>query len=280
MSGANGDEDAVDIIGEGPDMLLLPALSSISTRQEMLPLAERLADCWRCVLPDWPAFGARPRSQSALSPDTIRRFLDRLLNTVVRSSLVGIAAGHGAVYLVEAARRHPGSFSSLVLIAPTWRGPLPTMLGDGHAALCRRLRGAFENPISGPILYRLSVSRVMVARMMRAHVLADPTRLTSNLLDGKLAVTRQANARYATAAFITGALDPVGSRAAFLDLFEKTLPPTLLLMPKSAPARSGAEMAALATTGRVTTVTLPGALAMHEENADAVSTAIRAFLAR
>ena len=299
MSGANADRDDVDVIGRGADMLLLPALSSISTRQEMRPLAEHLTDHWRCVMPDWPAFGARPRSRAALSPDTMRRFLDSLLDTL-RSPLVGVAAGHGAVYLLEAARRHPGRFERLVLIAPTWRGPLPTMFGNGHATLCRRVRGAFENPLAGPQLYRLSVSRTMVSRMMRAHVLADASRLTPDLLEAKLAVTRQTDARFATGAFITGALDPVGSRAAFLDLFEGALPdfnvgtgdprvaclavfqgarpPRRLLMPASAPPRSGAEMAALAATGRVTTVTLPGALAMHEENAAAVSTAIRTFL--
>ncbi len=277
MSRANADRDDVDVIGRGADMLLLPALSSISTRREMRPLAEHLTDQWRCVVPDWPAFGARPRARAALSPDTMRRFLDSLLDTL-RSPLVGVAAGHGAVYLVEAARRRPGRFERLVLIAPTWRGPLPTMFGDGHATLCRRVRDAFENPLTGPLLYRLSVSRTMVSRMMRAHVLADASRLTPDLLEAKLAVTRQTDARFATGAFITGALDPVGSRAAFLGLFEGALPPTLLLMPASAPPRSGAEMAALAATGRVTTVTLPGALAMHEENAAAVSAAIRTFL--
>ena len=278
MSGANGDQDDVDVIGQGADMLLLPALSSISTRREMRPLAERLSDRWRCVMPDWPAFGARPRARPALSPDTMRRFLDRLLDTV-RSPLVGVAAGHGAVYLLEAARRHPGRFDRLVLIAPTWRGPLPTMFGDAHAALCRRIRRGFENPLIGPLLYRLSVSRTMVSRMMRAHVLADASRLTPSLLEAKLAVTRQTDARFATAAFVTGALDPVGSRTAFLELLDGALPPTLLLMPASAPPRSGAEMTALAGTGRVTTVTLPGALAMHEESAEAVSAAIRTFLA-
>ena len=49
------------IRGEGPTVLMLPALSSISTRREMAPLQERLAPRFRTVAIDWPGFGDLPR---------------------------------------------------------------------------------------------------------------------------------------------------------------------------------------------------------------------------
>ena len=51
----------VERTGAEPTVLLLPALSSISTRAEMRPLAERLAPAFATVAVDWPGFGSRPR---------------------------------------------------------------------------------------------------------------------------------------------------------------------------------------------------------------------------
>jgi hypothetical protein len=49
-------------MGEGPTLLLLPALSSISTREEMRPLQERMATTYATVSVDWPGFGDGRRS--------------------------------------------------------------------------------------------------------------------------------------------------------------------------------------------------------------------------
>jgi predicted Fe-S protein YdhL (DUF1289 family) len=53
----------MDEAGSGPSVVLLPALSSISTRAEMRPLFQRLAAEFRVSTVDWPGFGdqARPR---------------------------------------------------------------------------------------------------------------------------------------------------------------------------------------------------------------------------
>ncbi len=266
-----------------PQALLLPALSSISTRAEMLPLASCIEPDWQCLIADWPGFGNIPRARIAeLGPDTLRGFLDGLITTSVRAPALGIAAGHAACYLVEAARRHPGVFSHLVLIAPTWRGPLPTMAGPGLADLAAHARGAFEAPILGPLLFRATTSRRNLDRMMRGHVYAEASAVTPERLDEKLRIARQPGARFGTAAFISGALDPVRSREAFLalfktGLFKNGLPPTLLLRPSGAPPKSAAEMDALAETGHVACAAIPGALAAHEEYPDAAAGAIRAF---
>ncbi len=258
--------------------LFLPAISSVSTRDEMVPLASRLADTLTATIPDWPGFGDRPRTRDALTPDTLHRFLAGLLEGLP-SPLIGIAAGHAATYLVDAARRNPGRFERLVLVAPTWRGPFPTMFGPGRERLLGRIRRALEAPAIGQLLYQLSISRPAVGRMMREHVYADGARVTADLVSAKRHVARQPRGRFGTAAFITGGLDPARSRDAFLALFtDKSLPPMLMLRPEAAPPRSAAEMDALAATGRVAVQSIPGALLAHEEHPEAAAAAIRAFL--
>lgn len=263
-----------DVIGQGPEALILPALSTISSRGEAHALAQNLARDYRCLIPDWPGFGARMRERVPLRPATFHAFLDALLAAAPGAYALGIAAGHAAGYLVAAARRHPGVFGRLVLVAPTWRGPLPTAMPD-RAHWFPRIRRAVEAPVIGEALYRLNISPPVIGRMMRAHVYADRDRVSPELVRAKHAITRQRNGRFGTAAFVTGGLDPVGSREAFLDLFGEGLPPVLMLRPTNAPRRSGAEMDALAATGRVTTVSIPGALSPHEEEAEAVARAIR-----
>jgi pimeloyl-ACP methyl ester carboxylesterase len=272
-----------DVLGSGDrNALLLPALSSISTRAEMYPLAKRLAARFRCFIPDWPGFGAGPRADVALGPDTMRGFLEQFIDDGLSQTgaMVGVGAGHSATYLVEAARRRPDRFSHLVLVAPTWRGPLPTVMGEERRPLFDVLRRTIEVPFLGELVYRLNVSRPIVARMLRAHVYADPAYIDDQVLAAKLVVTRQKRARFGTAAFVTGGLDPVHSRAGFLALFDASagLPPILLVRPTSVPRKSGTEIDELAATGRVKLAAVQGALAAHEEQPDQVAAAIDAFV--
>jgi pimeloyl-ACP methyl ester carboxylesterase len=264
-----------DVIGQGQDALLLPALSTISARGEMEGLARALGPGFRCRIPDWPGFGAHPRARVPLAPETFHAFLDALLEAAPGPYALGVAAGHAAGYLVAAARRHPRTFGRLVLVAPTWRGPLPTAM-PGRAHWFPRIRRAVEAPLLGEALYRINISPPIIGRMMRAHVYADSARVTPALIRDKHAITRQRNGRFGTAAFVTGGLDPVGSRGAFLDLFGDPLPPVLVLRPEGAPRRSGAEIDALIASGLVTGAVIPGALSPHEEYPDAVAGAIRA----
>lgn len=266
-----------DVVGNGPDALLLPALSSISARVEMRPLAKDLGHSYRCLVPDWPGFGDHVRARVPMNPETMHAFLDALLAAAPGPYALAVAAGHAAGYLVAAARRHPQAFARLVLVAPTWRGPLPTALGPERKGLFAGLRRAVELPLLGDALYRINISRPVIGRMMRAHVYADPDHVTPGVIADKHAITRQNGGRFGTAAFVTGGLDPFESRRDFLDLFEAPgLPPVLVLRPERAPRRSGAEMDALIATGRVARASVPGALSPHEEYPGEVADAILA----
>src|SRR3981081_4432295 len=163
----------LDEAGSGPSVVLLPALSSISTRAEMQPLFDRLAPAFRVATVDWPGFGDLMRPRTDWTPDLLSAFLNRFLSEIVPPPHAVVAAGHAATYALYQAVHQPGTIERLVLIAPTWRGPLPTMMGDQRPWFAR-IRDAVDLTGLGPILYRLNVSRFVVARMAREHVYSDP----------------------------------------------------------------------------------------------------------
>lgn len=272
-----------DIVGQGRDALLLPALSSISTRAEMHPLAGALAADFRCLIPDWPGFGldAAERSRAtALTPALLAGFLRAFTARMGESTpLVVVAAGHSAAYVMTLVADEPARFSHIVLAAPTWRGPLPTAMGEHRRPLWRRVRRAVETPIVGPALFRLNMSGPVIRRMIRAHVYSDPTFLTGERMAAKAAVTRRRGARFATAAFVTGELDLVRRQEDFHRLFAAPgLPPVLVLIGTATPPKSRAAMDALAALPGLASERIPGALAAHEEYPEEVADALRRFV--
>jgi pimeloyl-ACP methyl ester carboxylesterase len=264
--------------GAGPKLLLLPALSSVSTRHEMRPLQERLAPHYSTLCVDWPGFGDGARPQIDWRPEAYSGFLSFLLAEVTPQPHAVVAAGHAAAYaLAQAATDAPQA--KLVLLAPTWRGPLPTVMG-GDRPWFDRLCRLVDLPALGPLIYRLNVNRFVVRRMAAGHVYSDPASfLTEERLREKLAVTRAPGARFASVRFVTGRLDLLASREAFLALARRTAAPILLVYGAETPPRSRAEMEALAALPGVRTARLSrGKLAVHEEFPDAVAEAIVAFL--
>lgn len=262
--------------GAGPRVLMLPALSSISTRGEMRPLAQRLAGDYATVAVDWPGFGDAPRPPVAWQPAAYRDFLAEIL--AAERPFATVAAGHAAGYCLDAAAARPGSAGRLILIAPTWRGPLPTVMGKRHKVFGRIAR-AGDLPVVGTALYRLNVNPFMVRKMALGHVYRAPAALPERLLAQKLAVTRAAGARHASIRFVTGELDPMHSRDEFLTAARRVSDPVLLIFGAETPPRSKAEMEALAALPHVRTMLLPtGKLGVHEECADEVYAALRGFL--
>ena len=231
--------------GQGELVLMLPALSSISTRSEMWPLQERLGSCFTTLAIDWVGFGDRPRPPLRWSPAMYRSFLGYLLNEILPRPFATIAAGHAAAYCLGAAAARPGSTGRLCLIAPTWRGPLPTMMGRKYpmfAQICRMV----DWPVIGDLLYRLNVNRFMVRKMALGHVYAESSSLSEAQFEEKLAVTRASGARHSSIRFVAGELDPMATREAFLTASRQVNDPIIVVYGAETPPRSRAEMEALA----------------------------------
>src|SRR5258708_28694887 len=115
-----------DASGTGPKVLLLPALSSISSRREMHPLQQRLAQRYSTLSVDWPGFGEGARPQLDWTPDAYAAFLAFLLTSVVAHPHAIIAAGHAATYVLKHAASASEPTTRLDLNAPAWRRPLPS----------------------------------------------------------------------------------------------------------------------------------------------------------
>ncbi len=271
-------EAAYEAVGDGPPVLLLPAFSTVSSREEMRPLADRLAASGLgCTLLDWPGFGSSTRGRLGYGPAFYRQFLAAFVDAKLPMGAGVVAAGHAAGYALMLGHARPGCWRRMVLLAPTWRGPLPTAMGlrpRSYAAA----RALVRAPLVGEAIYRLNTHQRVLGMMYRRHVYAEAGSVTPGFVAAKQALARQSGARFASVAFVTGALDPVADRAAFAALLSPPPAPTLVLCGEATPPKSKAEMAAIPSRSDVDVRWVPGSLGLHEEQAAAVGAAVAVFL--
>jgi pimeloyl-ACP methyl ester carboxylesterase len=265
-------------LGQGSPLLLLPAFSSVSTRGEMGELARLLSPYFQVVAVDWPGFGESARPSLDYNPTLYQQFLADFVTSIFNSTIAVVAAGHAAGYVLQLAQKQPNIFSQIVLVAPTWRGPLPTMGANQQVAGI--VRELVRSPITGPTLYQLNTTPSFLNFMYRRHVFADVAHLTPSFIDKKWQTTQQPGARFGSAAFVTGNLDTIHSRADFLQLARSLSVPLMVVIGESCPPKSRAEMDALAALPGVSSNVLPGSLGLHEEYATPVAEAILPFLTK
>ncbi len=255
---------AYETVGIGEPILLLPSFSTVSSRTEMSGLADRLKSQFQVTSIDFPGFGDSARPPLDYAPWLYRQFLADFVRDNYISSLRIVAAGHAAGYALNLAATVPNIVSKLVLVAPTWRGPLPTM-ARGQKPWLKGVRELIRTPIMGQFLYQLTTTPSFLEFMYRRHVYSDPSKLTPDLLARKRQVTQQPGARYGAAAFVTGGLDPYLDRSAAIAHLQSLSIPVLVAIGESSPPKSKAEMLALSEVTNVISHTLPGTLGLHEE---------------
>ncbi|NJK65374.1 MAG: alpha/beta hydrolase [Microcoleus sp. CSU_2_2] len=263
--------------GQGNPVLLLPAFSTVSTRAEMRPLAELLAPNFQVVSVDWPGFGESSRPRTDYEPQLYHQFLMDFVQAIFNIPVAVVAAGHAAGYVMQLAQSRPNVWSKIVLAAPTWRGPLPTMSQkqSGWHGIVREL---VRSPLLGQFLYKLNTAPSFLRFMYRRHVWADAAKVTPDFIQNKWQVTQKPGARYGSAAFVTGGLDPAKTRSEFTDNFQQLAMPVMVVIAENAPPKSKAEMEVLAELPGVESRIIPGSLGMHEENAEALANAVKSFL--
>lgn len=265
-----------ETLGEGTPVLLLPAFSTVSTRGEMGGIAKRLSSKFQTVTLDWPGFGESERLPLEYGSQLYHNFIQDFVRDNLKSPTAVVAAGHAAGYAMQLVQKMPQSVSRIVLVAPTWRGPLPTM--GANQQLSGTLRQLVRSPIFGQALYQMNTTPSFLRLMYGRHVYVDDAKLTPDFIAHKRQITQQPGARYAPAAFVTGAIDPVGERADFLAYFQPLSVPVMVIIGEQVPPKSREEMDAIAQLPGVQSSVLPGSLGMHEEYADSVSEVIWDFL--
>jgi hypothetical protein len=135
-----------------------------------------------------------------------------------------------------------------------------------------------RSPLLGQALYKLNTVPSFLSLMYRRHVYTNMEKLTPEFIQQKYQITQRPGARFAPAAFVTGALDPAHSRTDFLHNFQSLSVPLLLVISEQAPSGSKAEMEAIAELPNVQTHRLPGSLGLHEEYAAEVGAIALPFL--
>ena len=267
-----------ETLGEGSPLLLLPAFSTVSTRGEMGELAKLLAPNFQVFAVDWPGFGESSRPSLDYKPAIFQQFLADFVNSVFTSPISVVAAGHGAGYVLQLALRQPQTFSQIVLTAPTWRGPLPTM--GASQQIAGVVRELVRSPILGQGLYQLNTTPSFLSFMYRRHVFTDEAKLTPSFIEQKWHTTQQPGARFASAAFVTGNIDTIRDQGEFLALVQSLSIPLMVIIGESTPPKSRLEMDAIAALPNVSSVVVPGSLGLHEEYPAVVAEAILPFLKR
>ena len=265
-----------ETVGQGDPLLLLPALSTVSSRTEMKGIANLLAGQYQVTVLDWLGFGESPCPPVDYNPILFQQLLQDFIQSTFQRSIILIAAGHAAGYALKFAQENQDLVDQLVLIAPTWQGPLRVMgLPDGVRTVVRNL---VRSPLLGQALYYLNTTPSFLHLMYKRHVYVEETKLTSEFIAQKHQITDKKGARYAPAAFVTGALDPTVNREEFLQLLSATSIPTLIVLAENAPPKSKTEMEAMAELEQVQTVRLTGTLGIYEEYPEAVTEAIQSFI--
>jgi pimeloyl-ACP methyl ester carboxylesterase len=252
--------------GQGQSLLLLPAFST-----EVADIASILADRWQVTSIDWPGFGDSGRPRTAYDPSFYQQFLADFTRDCVPHPTNVVATGHTAGYVLQLAQTQGELFDKIILVAPTWRGPLPTMM-SGQKSWFKLLRDLVGTPLLGQALYGANTTKGFLEMMYRRHVYANPDNITPELIATKQQISQRPGARFAPAAFVTGGLDLVADRASFQALCQDLK--LSVIIGGDSPPKSLAEMRSMAELPGVTSVTLPGTLGMHEEYATLVAAEI------
>jgi pimeloyl-ACP methyl ester carboxylesterase len=267
---------AYDRRGEGSPILLLPAFSTVSSRKEWEAAAQILGTTYQVTCVDWPGFGDSDKAAIAYNSVLYEAFLPDFVAACFEQPLTVVAAGHAAGYALQLAQRLPKQVANLVLVAPTWRGPLPTM--GAPKAIASGVEQLVRSPLVGQFLYYLNTRPSFLKWMYGRHVFADAQHLTPDFMAAKYATTQQRGARFGPAAFVTGGLDPVTNRGAFLQLFSGLRAQCLAITSEDGPPKSKAEMEAIGAISFAQIQSHPGSLGLHEEYGAEVAALIQTFL--
>ena len=266
----NGRDVRVTLERRGPEngdlWLLLPALSTVSSRGEWHDFADAMDERCQLVSFDWPGFGDSERPAIAYNAKTLREALTGILQHLQGADLNKInvvAAGHSAPIALGLAEQCSRQWAQIVVVAPTFRGPLPTMTGRAGQSF-NWVRRLVELPLIGPLLYRLNTSRAILKLMLRRHVWVNRNLLTPQRLREQQQISRQPGARFASVAFVSGGLDAASDSRWWLAQIQNLHCPLHVVLANEAPPRSKQEMLTLADKAdRVSDI--DGRLGLHEE---------------
>ncbi len=251
---------------EKPPMLMLPALSTVSRSDEWQSFKAIVTDKYQVITLDWPGFGKSDKKDIHYSGTVLQKTLGKAIKVIQSKNnkkLTIIAAGHSASVVLTLKDKYIRDIKQVVLIAPTWKGPLPSMTGWSPKRL-NIINKIIRLPIIGPILYFINTTKVIIEFMMKRHVWLNKNNLDKDRILRLQVLARQKGARYASAAFVTGSLDINKNNKWWISNTKKINKISTLVIPKDSPKKSLSEMGILSNKIK-NVIYIRGRLGCHEE---------------
>ena len=179
------DRISVEVVGNGPDVVLIPGLAS--SRAVWLRTAQQLRSRYRLHIVQVAGFAGEPPRANATGPvfDPVLADLDSYLTTLKRPIVIGHSLG-GTMGLALA-ERHPDHLSKLLIVDAL---PFYGVLMGGPAATADSLRPMVEPMRSNAPAMPDAQTRAMMAAMVTAP--ADVDRVTGWSQASTSAVTANA----------------------------------------------------------------------------------------
>lgn len=150
----------------GPSYVLVHGL--IVSGRYLMPLAVRLAEERRVLVPDLPGFGASDKPRRPLEVNNLAAVLAAYLGTLGLERVVLVANSFGCQVAAAMAARDPGPVERMVLIGPTIDAAARTYPGQ----IVRLARSMFREPAEYPALLAADFLRVGPLRALRASRVA------------------------------------------------------------------------------------------------------------
>ncbi|ELY70230.1 alpha/beta fold hydrolase [Natrinema versiforme] len=227
-----GIETSYTVAGDpnDPDMLLLHGIYAGSSSHEFEPIVEQLAEDYHVYAVDLPGFGRSERPPLVYSATLYAEFVRDFAAEVTDEPIV-VASSLSGTFAVDAADET--DFERLVLICPT------DETGDERPWL----RTLIRTPIVGTTLYNLLASKPSIRYFYDRDGYYDSDRIDADEVGYAWNSAHQPGARYATASFAAGTLDPDFDLATELAALET---PTTLIWGRDAelvPLREGRDLA-------------------------------------
>lgn len=258
--------------GDGQPMLLLHGVYQGASGREMRKQHTFFAENgFKVYTPDLLGYGLSTRPPIRYTHELFTQQIHDFLRDVIGTSAVVVAGSFAAGFSVAAAARNPERFAALVLIEPVGveRSARRPIWGRPVEELIRA-------PGVGDTLYNLLVSRPALTWYAIRQLYHDDEHVTDDLLDYQYAMSHQPNARFATAAYLGGALN-----RSIRDAFAALRVPTFLAwgyQSTNVPPTDGP--AFLRVNPRVTLAGFDAKSLPHDEAADEFNTQVLRWLRR
>jgi pimeloyl-ACP methyl ester carboxylesterase len=187
----------------GPPLVLVHGVDAAASSDEWRAVAGALAETHRVVAVDLPGFGLSDRPNLAYQAADYVDFLDDFLRDVLGEPATIVGSSLSAAYAIAVTARSPERVRSLLLVCPTGL----EHLADPPKTWQRALGILLRLPIVGAAAFNALVSRRAIGYFLGERTFANPSLVTPEVVDAYYRASHQEGARFAPAAFVSGALN-------------------------------------------------------------------------